>query len=171
MADELKALPTIWNGITFRSRAEARWAVLFETAGIAWEYEKEGYDVNGRWYLPDFYLPAFPMWFEVKPNVEPEVLTHFADLCRLSHKRGIIAWGPPTPKVAILQVFGTSGRLRKDPYALLADRRNEGEFWLSSDTEWFSIGPVDGPDHGKAPLITGALERAFEAAQAERFGT
>ena len=37
----IKALPTIFNGVRFRSRLEARWAVFFATLGIAYEYEPE----------------------------------------------------------------------------------------------------------------------------------
>ena len=29
-----------------RSRLEARWAVFFDTAGIAWQYEPEGFDLT-----------------------------------------------------------------------------------------------------------------------------
>lgn len=171
MADELKALPTLWNGITFRSRGEARWAVFFDKAGIDWEYEKEGFDVGGRWYLPDFYLPEFPFWFEVKPDETEEDLAHFGELCRLSGKRGLIAFGAPRPGALQLDVFNVDGSRREGRYALLADRRNEGEFWLSGEAEWYSIGPVDGPDHGRAPIVTEALSAAFAAARAEKFGT
>ena len=51
----IKAIPTQYAGYTFRSRLEARAAVLFDKLGLIWEYEPEGFDlpVNG-WYLPDF---------------------------------------------------------------------------------------------------------------------
>ena len=65
----IKAIETEYKGYRFRSRLEARWAVFFDTLGIAWEYEKEGYDLgNGRWYLPDFWLPQVNMWAEIKPT-------------------------------------------------------------------------------------------------------
>lgn len=66
----IQAIPTKFDGWSFRSRTEARWAVLFKTAGIAYEYEKEGFSLNGRWYLPDFWFPELEGWFEVK-GVEP----------------------------------------------------------------------------------------------------
>ncbi len=40
------ALPTKYAGITFRSRLEARWAVFFDTLGIEWEYEPQGYKIG-----------------------------------------------------------------------------------------------------------------------------
>ena len=54
---ELKAIQTEYKGYRFRSRLEARWAVFFDTLGVKWEYEPEGYDLgNGVYYLPDFLL-------------------------------------------------------------------------------------------------------------------
>ena len=51
----------------FRSRLEARWAVFFDAMGIEWEYEPEGIVLSdGTNYLPDFYLPHFHCYFEVK---------------------------------------------------------------------------------------------------------
>lgn len=62
----IKVIPTKYDGCQFRSRLEARWAIFFNAANIKYEYEKEGYDLNGEWYLPDFYLPDLKLWFEVK---------------------------------------------------------------------------------------------------------
>ena len=54
----IKAIETRWKGYRFRSRLEARYAVLFDALGIQWEYEKEGYSLpNGMLYLPDFWIP------------------------------------------------------------------------------------------------------------------
>ncbi len=64
----IKAIETQFKGYRFRSRLEARWAVFFDALGIQWEYEKEGYDLGELgWYLPDFWLPEFNQWVEVKP--------------------------------------------------------------------------------------------------------
>lgn len=62
----IKAIETRYKGCRFRSRLEARWAVFFDAAGIAWSYEPQGYVVDGKSYLPDFYLPEFDSFFEVK---------------------------------------------------------------------------------------------------------
>ena len=64
---QIKAIETLYNGYRFRSRLEARWAVFFNTAGIKYQYEPEGFDLgNGVYYLPDFWLPELKMWVEVK---------------------------------------------------------------------------------------------------------
>ena len=65
----IKAIETKYKGYRFRSRLEARWAVFFDAMGIKYEYEKEGYDLGELgWYLPDFWLPEFEMFIEIKPS-------------------------------------------------------------------------------------------------------
>lgn len=59
-------IETRYKGYKFRSRLEARWAVFFDSAGIEWQYEPEGFQSYGYSYLPDFYLPASRTWVEVK---------------------------------------------------------------------------------------------------------
>lgn len=69
----IKAIETRYAGYRFRSRLEARWAVFFDAIGVAYKYEDEGFewDFNGRKerYLPDFYLPEWGVYVEVKPGV------------------------------------------------------------------------------------------------------
>lgn len=65
----IHAIQTVYpwpNGPRYRSRLEARWAVFFETIGIEYEYEKQGFDLDGVPYLPDFWLPEPFVWMEVK---------------------------------------------------------------------------------------------------------
>lgn len=68
----IKAIETRYKGYRFRSRLEARWAVFFDTMGSTWtwEYEPEGFDLNGLWYLPDFWFPKLRAWGEVKGREE-----------------------------------------------------------------------------------------------------
>jgi hypothetical protein len=64
-----KAIETRWKHWRFRSRLEARWAVVFEALKIEFSYELEGFELPGDVrYLPDFYLPKVRMWAEVKPS-------------------------------------------------------------------------------------------------------
>lgn len=69
---EIRAIRTVYRDRLFRSRLEARWAVLFDAAGVTWEFEPEGYELSdGSCYLPDFLLPTFHtlcgIYAEVKP--------------------------------------------------------------------------------------------------------
>ena len=63
----MKSIETVYNGYRFRSRAEARWAILMDELGISYQYEPEGFEFNdGTKYLPDFYLPGQKAWLEIK---------------------------------------------------------------------------------------------------------
>src|SRR3989442_1494282 len=63
----IKAIETNYHGFRFRSRLEARWAIFFDAIGVEWEYEKEGFEIDGGIrYLPDFWLPELKLWYEVK---------------------------------------------------------------------------------------------------------
>jgi len=70
----IQPIETEYNGYKFRSRLEARWAVFFDKAGIPYEYEPEGFVLNGgTYYLPDFYLPWFNCYVEIKPNIKEAI--------------------------------------------------------------------------------------------------
>ena len=62
----LRAIQTAYRGFLFRSRLEARWAVFFDALGVEYDYEPEGFDLDGTPYLPDFWLKTVSMWGEVK---------------------------------------------------------------------------------------------------------
>lgn len=66
MSTRLKAIETSYRGYAFRSRIEARWAIFFDTLGLKWDYEPEGYDLAGTYYLPDFWVPSLSAWVEIK---------------------------------------------------------------------------------------------------------
>lgn len=67
---EIKNIETLYDGYRFRSRLEARWAVFFNEANIMYEYEPEGFKFDKVCYLPDFYLPEFKVYVEIKPTGE-----------------------------------------------------------------------------------------------------
>lgn len=77
----MNALQTNYNSILFRSRHEARWAVFFDAMAWEYEYENYGFDLDGVNYLPDFYLPKFEAFIEVKPNTI--VVEKWKEKCRL----------------------------------------------------------------------------------------
>lgn len=60
----IRPIITEYNGNRFRSRLEARWAALFDLAGLPYIYEPA--DMDG--YLPDFLIPGpHPLYVEVGP--------------------------------------------------------------------------------------------------------
>lgn len=65
----IQAIETVYNDYKFRSRLEARWAVVFDALNLNWEYEPEGFILpDGTWYLPDFYLRDANWFVEVKAD-------------------------------------------------------------------------------------------------------
>ena len=81
----LRPIETKYAGRRFRSRREARWAILFDHLEIDWRYEPEGYQLSGGVnYLPDFELHlsgGSRIWVEVKPELSP-----YDSLQRLVHE-------------------------------------------------------------------------------------
>lgn len=65
---DIQAIPTIYRGITFRSKLEAKWAVFFDALNWDWIYEHQYFKLSCGNYLPDFYFPDFNTYAEVKPD-------------------------------------------------------------------------------------------------------
>jgi hypothetical protein len=75
----IKLIETLYRGYRFRSRLEARWAVFFDVAGVAWQYEPEGFDLtNVR--VPRVYDPNGPDLPPVRVWNEPEDMQAYAPL-------------------------------------------------------------------------------------------
>lgn len=91
----IKPIETVYNGYRFRSRLEARWAVFFDAANIKYEYEPEGYETPKGRYLPDFYLPDFDSYVEVKADRK-------GALSELVKAASTIYWGSPIKRIVIL---------------------------------------------------------------------
>lgn len=64
---KIKSKPTVYAGVRFRSRLEAKWAAFFDLMGFNWEYEPT--EEFGDW-IPDFKIATkFGCVFvEVKPK-------------------------------------------------------------------------------------------------------
>lgn len=94
----MQALPTLYNGITYRSRTEARWAVVFDKLGWQYFYEMEGFELPSGRYLPDFYLAQFRTFFEVKGHEPTSFERQKADELALHTRCDVIlSKGPPNP--------------------------------------------------------------------------
>ena len=55
-------------GCKFRSKFEWRVANRLEKAGIKWEFERKVTLPNGKYCLPDFYLPEHKVFIELRPS-------------------------------------------------------------------------------------------------------
>jgi len=150
------AIPTRYGDCHFRSRIEARWAVLLDYLGVGWEYEAQGFDLPSGAYLPDFRLdfgegPA--VWWEVKgaPPTEAEMQSLF-ELSIETREVAYIAWG------AIPRDFTEESRISDPSGNLVRWFQTSGSIgWLPA-----SLKSAVGIDSLK-------LYNAYEAARSARF--
>jgi hypothetical protein len=93
----IKAIPTIYNGIHFRSKLEADWARSLDGHGILWTYESESFDLDDAYYLPDFILPQLNTILEVKGVMDGASLTKITRLQQAVKPRGwiVVVVGAP----------------------------------------------------------------------------
>lgn len=174
----VKAIETRYNGYRFRSRIEARWAVFFDALGIPYQYEPEGFDLDGIRYLPDFFLPTLGddgTWFEVKGATPSPVEAEKA--WRLSEATGanvLIASGQCRPhQQRILAFLPDKPEFDQgEQYALAQCRRCPGLALVCEDTGFFILGNDD-PECScteRWPLMEyRPIEQAFAAASSARF--
>lgn len=111
----LKPIPTIYEGQRFRSRLEARWAIYMDALSVDYQYEAEALDLgDGLTYVPDFFLPSFPAWLEIKGEIRSDdagllIMRKAAALARLSGHPVILAFNDPLDQRCA--VFGRKGQM------------------------------------------------------------
>lgn len=165
-------IETIYKGYRFRSRLEARWAVFFDALGVKYEYEKEGFDIDGTWYLPDFYLPEMDIFVEIKPDLQSysSLLQSLADQ---TNKTVLNVCGVPYyGEYEIISYSPGDDEIFSCVFA--EDRRNEGFYWIinSDYTTGRMISKIKEQyqDHERYPMKdTDNLKQAYLKARQARF--
>jgi hypothetical protein len=187
----IRPIETHYRGYRFRSRLEARWALCLDAVDLKWEYEPEGYNMDGTLYLPDFRLER--VWLEIKPprdippqelskcskfqeaakgKIEPGTLLILAGNCGMGEYVCMSANGTvledyrlcECPLCHRIYLMGYYANCVYCDYCDIIDR-NEGE----TDTGYFHKGLVFTKD-GFDPLSTPRIRAAFAKARATRFG-
>lgn len=161
----ISSIQTLYRGITYRSRTEARWAVYLDELRVAYAYEPEGVDLDGEWYLPDFWLPSPGAWLEIK-GIEPT--PREARLAMLLSKASrcpvLIAVGAPSISGEFnLRVF-ENGQLRGNA----AFTGSHTDLLISSACQQIML-TVRG-SVGNLPGAPEPITGAARVASAERFG-
>ena len=170
----IKAIETKYKGYRFRSRLEARWAVFFDHVKIPWEYEKEGFEIDGTKYLPDFYLPSLEVYAEVKP----EQLSQ-EEFRKIAALRGLVLDGLPKERGYILAgeacqctVEIEMNELSYSPTTYCYDCYLKGECYWSIDIvrshhkrqHWYLFS-----NDNSEVFTDGSLSDAVEATKSARF--
>lgn len=94
----IEAIPTIYQGVHYRSRLEARWAATWAALDVRCAYEPRAFDFVERAYVPDFYLEELGLWIEIKPARPSEEERRKAELlAREVRGRVLILAGHPYP--------------------------------------------------------------------------
>ena len=158
----VRPIDTRYRGYRFRSRLEARYAVLFDALGLAYEYEREGYDLGWAldWYLPDFWLPGLQCFAEVKPDVfTPEDFARAAALGTTLLLDGM-------PEARLYHCTG-QGHCCDTDYARYLGGHGWGAVILDASVRkkrlWFDFG------EGLDAYALQAFHRAVDAARSARF--
>lgn len=168
----MKAIETAYGGYLFRSRLEARWAVFFDSLGLQWDYEPEGFELKSGRYLPDFRV-VYPgrgagdgpsvWWFEVKRHL---ALLNQYDWSRIrefdSEAPLILLDGTPANRLYLrpgeaVAAYGDT-ELR-DGWALWSRRQRP---WFDEAAVWFS-------DWGGCHDVADELRGAVTVARFTRF--
>lgn len=178
MVVPIKAIETVYNGYRFRSRLEARWAVFFDALGIDYQYEKEGFELKAGRYLPDFWIPDWQRWIEIKPEMrwDRDVLLKCADLARATGYGVFLVFGTPWPEEYCVVKLKPdyACRLPAAEIAQFAECRRCDGICLQyyPDSGWGEIGTHTCGDHDKWPTSdanSAVLMDAFRAARQARF--
>lgn len=106
------SFPTRYNGITYRSKTEAKWAYYWDQLKVTFDYEDQGFLTDGSAYLPDFavYAACGTIWAEVKPDwlSDEEGIAKFRKFAaqRPQPSRAVLLIGPPRAERVYLVIGG-----------------------------------------------------------------
>lgn len=67
MNDDIEAIPTLFNGVWYKSRLEARFAETLFEVSIDYQYEKH-LPGSSQKYSCDFWIPSHNLYVEIKPK-------------------------------------------------------------------------------------------------------
>lgn len=128
-----RGIPTHYRGLTFRSRIEARWAVMFDKLGWPWEYEP--LDLDG--YIPDFVLQLHrPLLVEVRHEMTTIELERHTDKIERSgwqHEAIILGATPLLPSGGSWNLAGAGfGLMGEKPYRESDDDPELVRWWADA---------------------------------------
>ena len=173
----MQPIQTLYKGYRFRSRLEARWAVFLDALSAKWSYEKEGFDLSGTWYLPDFWVEDWNTWIEIKgKGASDEEARKCELLSQASGKNVLLLAGDPwienDKNKYDITLFGREefDHSGASGWEFGEGRRCSDEIWLVSDDYGaFTLRPVPHERDDKYPL-SGSYATSIVAALASARG-
>lgn len=158
---------TRYNGMYFRSRLEARWAVFFDCLGIQYQYEPEKFETPEGRYIPDFFIPGLGeqscdsfkpkgIFFEVKgERPSPQEETKVYALSGQTSLAVAMFWGSNFTSGRLFEVCADNVAFTQCPFCGLID--------LGSEYPQGEVSEQAREILRKAPLLEGA-DRAYRTA-------
>lgn len=175
----IKAIETVYKGYRFRSRLEARYAVMFDALGLEWEYEPEGFDLGGGvYYLPDFKVKlsgGTSEWFEVKGDTSNISIEECVKIFEFSKHHSLTILDG-SPEVTVYQRYDSDDHIlgSLSPAHIMADlqvlpalklEQRAGYVLLASGCMWFD----EHADFFNGGTCVEYLETAVNKARSARF--
>lgn len=186
--NEIKPIQTYYDGHLFRSRLEARWAVVFNALHVPYEYEPEGFDLgDGLYYLPDFRVKCygcrgnykrqqpFDLYIEVKGKMTAEDAIKIKRFTNWRDEHGLRSY----PLLIVDKIpdegYATGWILYQNPVGFELTPFN----YETIDGDWFGAYPA-ATKNGKFYLFgadsnyindddAARMERAYRIARCARF--
>lgn len=88
-----KARPVTFKRVNYRSVLEARWAVFMSELELDFIYEPRGYRLKTGYHIPDFWLPQYKLWVQVKgPIPTKHDVTELTELVRVTKANSGQVW-------------------------------------------------------------------------------
>jgi len=176
----MQPIQTSYKGYRFRSRLEARWAVFLDALNAKWSYEKQGFNLDGTLYLPDFWVEDWSVWIEIKGKTPSDEENRKCDLLASASGKNVLLlsgdpWIENDKNEYNITLFGrdefdyngTSG------WEFGEGRRCPDEIWLVSDQRGaFALRPIPHERDDKYPLsgsYASNIVAALAAARGARF--
>jgi hypothetical protein len=171
-----QALSTRVNGVTYRSRLEARFSIFLKALSVENEYERHTFVMNnGQRYTPDFYLPGQKLYVELKPAYPyAEEMARCRELCMRGISCALVFGSQFTPPFDAEPEHGRKPYAHKEALRGMtwtkAGRRAAGDMaWLlENNNETPTLRAVELPEEMSAASHA-SLKSAYAAAAAALF--
>lgn len=130
----MKAIETEYKGILFRSRLEARWAIFFDAFNLEWVYEPDCFLLsNNQKYTPDFYLPKFDLYIEVKPSLWWQNVDYHANRYKIFEK-DLLILSDDFPSFRVNKLYHThDGEKIENDVVFIPNHYKYGHFYFTGN--------------------------------------